>query len=146
MPSEQDITLQTVHRLRDHGLRSTQARRLVLGALLRADSARSAQQLEPASRLDRVTLYRTLKAFEAAGLVHTMVDSDGVKRFVACAPDSCCEQRAHHHEHAHFECSDCGRTTCLPESSAQLPALRLPSGFRLDRTSVLLTGRCASCV
>jgi Fur family transcriptional regulator, ferric uptake regulator len=69
-PTVEDA-LQTV---RDHGLRASAARRLVLQALLAADGPMSAEQIAGGiggrvARSDLASVYRNLETFEEVGLV-----------------------------------------------------------------------------
>ena len=49
-------------------------------------------------KMDRITLYRVLNDFEEAGLVHKVIDPQGVAHFALCK-DGCLH--GHHHDRLH---------------------------------------------
>lgn len=120
-------------------LRITPARIAVLQALKRAKRPLSHADVESAlpSRLDRVTVYRTLESFVEAGLAVRTVGADRIGRFAFL------DASAAHHEHAHFLCDDCGRSICLPTPVPQ-PA-SLPKGFAVTSTDLSFHGHCSDC-
>ena len=128
--------------LRAHALRSTPARRAVLALLRGRERAVSAPELEGAVDSDRVTVYRTLSAFEEAGLVHRVHDGSGAEKYALCADH--CSPAGHVDEHAHFRCDDCGQTECLPAAGAP-PAPPLPAGYEVAERILTYVGRCAAC-
>lgn len=126
------------------GLRKTNARVEIIafmdeqeGALALADLERSLLHLA-----DRATLYRTLKSFEEAGVVHKVVDPSGVLRYALCQ-ESCQTDEAHQHAHAHFSCTSCGKMICLEE--LDLPPMKLPEGYLAEEAQLVFTGVCKSC-
>lgn len=128
--------------LRAAGLRATPARLAVLRLLREARTPLAHAEIE--RRLareeappDRVTLYRVLEAFVAAGLVAKAVDRRGVARFSAFAT------QAQHQAHVHFHCTGCGGVFCLKD--APPPPPKLPRGFRLETAEYDLSGICARC-
>jgi Fur family ferric uptake transcriptional regulator/Fur family zinc uptake transcriptional regulator len=128
--------------LRAAGLRRTRARQAILDVLQGADRPLSHQEIarEPAiRRLDRVTLYRTLKTLQNAGLLHRIQGVDGVWRFRSHAPRSGrCGG-----DHIHFLCLVCNRMSCLPEQP--LPWVRAPEGAEVFGKQLVVYGRCAGC-
>jgi Fur family ferric uptake transcriptional regulator len=126
-------------RLRQTGLRRTRGRRAVLAALLGAGRALSHGQIMArmrSGRFDRVSVYRALDAFVAAGLVHA-VAAGGASRLFELA-DRCTGAQCH----PHFTCRVCRRTSCLP--GVRLPLAR-PRGWRIERQKVYLEGVCPRC-
>lgn len=129
--------------LRRHLLRSTPARRAVVAHLRARDSAATAAELERVVDADRVTTYRTLRAFEERGLVHRIRDAGAAgDRFALCG--TACGPQGHAHAHAHFHCADCDQTFCLAEASAPVPPV-LPEGYTFDDAQLTYRGRCAGC-
>ena len=129
--------------LKAHQLRNTTMRRLVLELFLEAGhKALSSSDLESAlENPDRITLYRTLKTFEQKGLVHQAIDGSGTTKYAFCQDH--CTEHAHHDDHAHFHCSDCGKTICL-EGNVQ-SNIQVPDGFKIQQKHFVLEGTCADC-
>jgi Fur family transcriptional regulator, ferric uptake regulator len=124
-------------------LRKTGARLAILEFL---QSARGASALSDLERdlgqvADRATLYRTLITFEEHGLVHRVVDPEGVVRYALCGTD--CHTQDHNHAHVHFSCSQCGQLLCLSET--HLPAIALPPGFQPQGLQLVFHGLCDHC-
>ncbi|TXB64505.1 transcriptional repressor [Phaeodactylibacter luteus] len=132
-----------IRRLEAHQLRKTAFRKEVLELFIAAKGvALSNQDLEgQLENPDRITLYRTLKAFEDKGLIHLAVDSGGVSRYALCSSD--CTAHAHHDQHAHFHCLECGKTICL-EGEVVIRA-KAPEGYEVARENLVLEGTCAKC-
>lgn len=125
-------------------LRVTQPRRLIMQLLAQSEAALSQFELEREleGHVDRVTIYRTLKAFEEAGIVHRISDSDGVAKFALCL-EECSKGSSHSHNHAHFHCTACGNTFCLNSVRVQMPSL--PSGYKATETTLIVSGLCNHC-
>ena len=143
MPAAADPVLLALHR---HGVRRTPMRQAVLGILLRSPFALARadieQQLPVAT--DRITLYRTLRTFEAKGLVHRVLDHSDTMRYAACAdalpPDVALPAAA---THVHLKCTACQHIYCL--SQVAVPAVTLPAQYRVVRGDHLLLGLCEQC-
>lgn len=130
-------------RLRHHGLRGTAARRDVLSVFeANAQRALSSSDVEESlSTIDRITLYRTLRSFEEAGLIHQVADGTGKVKFALCGHQ--CGEQEHHDTHAHFRCVVCGNTNCL--HAVTIPELRLPKDYQMNDAQLVITGVCANC-
>jgi Fur family transcriptional regulator, ferric uptake regulator len=129
--------------LREHGLRVTSVREKVLQIFLDAgQTALSNADIEKHfDRLDRITLYRTLRTFEEKGLIHQVVDNSNTPKYAACSDH--CEEHDHHDDHAHFHCVKCEKTICL--EGTVLPAVIPPSGFKVAEKHMVLSGTCDAC-
>ncbi|GAB2779568.1 transcriptional repressor [Rhabdobacter roseus] len=129
--------------LKDHNLRTTTCRTEVLGTFLNKEVALSHGDLEGAlgDQFDRVTIYRTLKTFLEKGIIHKVLDDEGV-RYALCKDR--CTEHDHHHDHIHFKCTNCGQTNCL--ENVHIPAVQLPDGYRANELNLLIQGRCPECV
>ena len=131
-----------VQQIRDKGLKATPARQLVYGELTRSHMAYSHAELEALFiDMDRVTLYRILKDFEDAGLVHKVFDTQGSTRFAIC--HHTCPGKHHAENHVHFNCNDCGKMFCL--QAVQTPEINIPSGFKVAGMHTLIYGSCEKC-
>jgi Fur family ferric uptake transcriptional regulator len=127
--------------------RPTAARLAVLDILLATTTALTHTEIAAAAReagaeLDRVTLYRVLDWLVEKGLAHKIAGEDRVWRFNAMAGDE--HGLAGTHEHAHFQCSRCGRLYCLDDLHPVF-AFTLPAGFRCDHAELTLRGLCPEC-
>ena len=129
--------------LKEHGLKITAVREKVLQLFMKAGhTALSNADIEKHfERLDRITLYRTLRTFESKGLIHQVIDNSGTPKFAYCYDD--CEAHDHHDDHAHFHCVKCEKTVCLEDTN--LPAVETPSGFKVEEKHLVLSGTCDAC-
>ncbi len=116
-------------------------RQLVLKALTDQKTALSLSELEQKfDRVDRVTLYRTLKTFEENKLIHSIDDGTGSTKYALC--QEACE--CHSDDlHVHFHCVKCGQTYCLHD--IHIPDIPLPQGFSLENVNMVVKGICANC-
>ena len=128
--------------IRDKGLKATPARIDVIKVLGSTQLAYSHAELELLfDDMDRVTLYRILKDFEDAGLVHKIMDIDGVTRFALCRHS--CPDGTHSDDHIHFNCQECHKMYCLEK--IQAPLLKIPPGFKALGSHTLVYGLCRDC-
>lgn len=85
---------------------------------------------------DRVTLYRALDWLVEQGIAQRIASGERAWRFEM--------RRSGDHRHAHFHCERCGQILCLEDVPAPAEA-RLPAGFAVERTELVLHGACAEC-
>ena len=100
---------------------------------------------EAGAAVNKVTVYRMLDRFAAAGLLHKQVDAARVTRY-ALAPQG--EEGAA----PRFECDDCHRQFRLSEGSAKVQtALKqvlqalATAGHESLAVDIAVRGRCAGC-
>lgn len=128
--------------LKSHELRVTPVRSQVLEVFLESDVALSNQDIElEFDNLDRITLYRTLKAFEDKGIIHKAIDGTSVAKYALCDQD--CNVHHHHDEHIHFHCNSCGNTFCVDE--IKVPEIPTPTGFQITSMNIVMNGTCEKC-
>lgn len=128
--------------LREKGLKATPVRLKALELLCGSNQAFTHTDLERTlDKVDRITLYRVLKDFEEAGIVHKVMDLDGVTRYGVCRDT--CPHATHVDEHAHFSCGVCHKVYCLEKSAT--PSVNLPAGFRPSAIQTMVHGTCRNC-
>jgi len=138
---EQQTEIKTL--LQGRKLRITQARLDVLQHLVAAgDSAITSQEIEHNLKgIDRITLYRILKAFEEVGLIHSIADGSGKTKYALCSTK--CTDGDHQHDHIHFHCRVCETTTCLEQ---KIPGtLQLPAKYSVEGMEFVVRGICDAC-
>jgi Fur family ferric uptake transcriptional regulator len=132
-----------MHTLKKHGLRETTFRKLLLNNFEQAKHALNLEELR--SKLpedtDRITLYRTLQSFEQSGLIHSIPDTEGNKKYALCLDP--CDTHGHNHSHAHFTCQKCQTTWCLDHWA--LPPLNDNRISAIATADLIVTGTCAQC-
>lgn len=128
--------------LKEHDLRNTSCREDVLAILSQNNTALSHGEIEREldNRFDRVTIYRTLKTFVDKGIIHKVLDEEGL-RYAVCKDQ--CQGHQHHHDHIHFKCTSCGLTNCIDNIS--IPEVTLPTGYQRLETNLLIQGTCPLC-
>jgi Fur family ferric uptake transcriptional regulator len=129
--------------LQKNNLRKTPMRVGILEMLLNTQAAVSKRFIEDhlGATSDRVTVYRTLKTFEDAGIIHSVMDFDGDTKYALCSTD--CEAGHHHDGHVHFHCSKCGKTQCLDD--LPLPGIPESRGLHIEEIQIIAKGICADC-
>ncbi len=117
----------------------TSARVLVLNTLLNAPLPLSHPEIQKkiAEPIDRVTIYRVLDWLTTQGFAHSVISPDKTRRFKA---------NTHHtqHQHAHFECTNCGQVYCLDKADDAI-ASSLPERFTITNVHLSIIGICANC-
>ena len=128
--------------LRQRGLRWTPQRRAILEVLASAAGhVTAAELLERCRAVDPEvtgsTVYRTLDALEALGLVVHSHGKDGREEYHVAPKE----------EHAHLACETCGSTWEVGsgEISALLDQLESAREFSVSVSHLTISGICASC-
>lgn len=133
---------EVVDLLREHKLRKTPGRIDVLDTFREHDFALGHKDIEQAlgNKYDRVTLYRIMSNFEDCGLIHRVLDGENATKYALCHAN--CNDHAHHDNHLHFGCTQCGKTYCL---DFEIPRVSLPANYELEELQILAKGLCAQC-
>jgi len=92
-------------------------------------------------KVERTTIYRTLKTFENNGLVHKIDDGSGIAKFALCEDQCNCDLETD--LHLHFHCTNCNETICLTEQ--KIPHINLPQGFKAIDANLVVKGICNKC-
>jgi Fur family ferric uptake transcriptional regulator len=142
--------------LKRYKIRNTAVRRAVLEFLDRSPHAVTHAQIEEqiGQSFDRVTLYRTLHAFEEQHLIHKILSDSGAWAYALCrdcvhehehklSAEKAAHQHSHNHDHVHFKCETCQHTFCLQQTA--IPVINLPSGYQAKDWQLLVTGVCEAC-
>jgi Fur family transcriptional regulator, ferric uptake regulator len=121
--------------------RNTAARSAILELINQSSVALSqpAIQHKLNGLCDRVTIYRVLERLLDDGLIHKIVNVNGVVNYAAC--NSCNHNHSHDHEHIHFSCRIYSELICLD----QVISFALPSGFKAEETFFTISGVCKNC-
>lgn len=130
--------------LKRNGLKFTENRRVILNQFILTDYALSYSDLDSMikRKLNKVTIYRTLKSFEENGIIHEVVDGSSQVKYSLCNSGSCSSEH-HNDTHIHFKCNDCEKTYCIDD--IMIPQIKLPREFELESQSVFIQGKCEKC-
>ena len=150
--SDTPRVLAAVGRLRAAGERVTPARRAVLRVIDAADAADehlTAEQIgtrvaRDAPEVHRATLYRTLTSLTELGILqHVHLGGSATVYHL----DAAVERAVHRHDHAHVQCSVCGRVQDVPADVLDDARRRVRErlGFELDTSHAALLGTCRDC-
>jgi Fur family ferric uptake transcriptional regulator len=128
--------------LKNHGIRLTGIRKKVLELFLTSPKALSNEDIENGvNKLDRITLYRTLKTFEENGIIHKIPNSGNAPLYAICQDD--CTEHQHLDSHGHFHCLQCGKTVCMDHTD--VPQVKVPEGYVIEQKHLILEGKCDAC-
>ena len=130
--------------LKKHGLKFTENRKVILEQFISTNYALSYNEIDSLiqKKIDKVTVYRTLKSFEENGIIHQVIDGSNQIKYALCNSVSCSPSQ-HNDTHIHFKCDYCEKTYCLNDISA--PELVLPKGYSIAKQNVFIQGRCQNC-
>lgn len=127
--------------LREQEGRVTATRRFVVEALVRTGDHRTvddvlAEVREEHPDMAASTVYRTLEALEAVGVVHRVGLSGGAAQWHLST-----------HAHQHLLCESCGRVIEVSASTVRSlrDRLRREHGFVLDVSHFAIPGWCEEC-
>lgn len=139
-PTHLAVERQAESLLKGMGPRQTGPRKRILMFLLEQDCA--VTRMEILNRMQgepvgSATLHRVLAWLTINGLAHRIACADQSLRFSA-------NRQARQHEHAHFQCMQCGSVICLHEVA--LPTnVAVPPGFKGHEIDFLVKGTCPHC-
>lgn len=129
--------------IRDKGLRRTPQREAILRVFLGIEKHLSIDELYKIlkrrnSKIGYVTVYRTMKVLEKAGLCNEIDFGDGISRF---------EHQYGHGHHDHLVCLKCGSYTEVinPEIEKLQDELAKENRFVPSRHKLQIFGRCKKC-
>ncbi len=129
--------------LKEANLKLTPTRRRILKVFRKYPFALSYNDINDSvkEKLDKVTIYRTLKTFEEKGIIHQVLDTSSQVKYALC--NSSCSKHEHQDAHIHFKCTSCHQTYCIEDR--EIPSVPLPKGFTEVHSSMLVEGICKDC-
>ena len=131
-----------VQLLESKGIRPTAMRLMTYRRLAELEVAISLGDLEKEFKVsERSTLFRTMKTFEAKGVVHQIEDGTGVIKYALCEEN--CECEVGNDLHLHFHCNNCNETVCLTDH--KIPHISLPDGYITEDINLVVKGICEKC-
>lgn len=89
---------------------------------------------------NRITLYRTIKVFIEKGIIHEIALNGNESNYAICKEE--CDTVAHHHQHIHFKCKECGIIFCVELD--EFPTIILPK-YKIEQLEIQATGLCQDC-
>ena len=92
------------------------------------------------SKIDRVTLYRTLKTLVAKNIIHKIEVNELITCYNFFNPE---EIEDHNPDHAHFHCNKCEKVICLHDYVNETKPL--PNGYIQSKTNIVIEGVCKFC-
>ena len=115
---------------------------IILEMITQSSAAMSHNEIQTVleDSCNRVTIYRILDRLVEDGLLHKIVDTNGVSKFAAC--HQCSHKQIHAHNHVHFSCSVCHKVTCLEDL---IPAFEMPPNYTVTEMNFVVSGICAGC-
>lgn len=132
------MTMDTIKNiLRKNGFRVTDPRMNILQILeLSGCKPQTAENIRKTSKLDKVTVYRTLESFVEKNLVSRIEFGDGVTRYEIL--------HGHHH---HIVCTECGITADVENcmEAKKVKELESKTGFIVSSHSLEFFGLCKNC-
>ena len=139
------------------GLKSTKSRLAVASILAQNNQPLTHLDLlkQLPNQFDRVTLYRILDWLLQHKVIHRIAGEDRAWRFqlntsqktnnnVSFRPVISKKQAIKQHNHAHFQCADCGQIFCLENVYPKI-SHDLPMHFLVDSIELNIKGKCANC-
>lgn len=123
-------------------IRVTAMRLLIYKFLANKQVAVTLSDIENAfAKVDRTTLYRTIKTFEENIIVHQIDDGTGITKYALCEQGCKCDIK--NDLHLHFHCNNCNETVCLTEH--KIPQIKVPVGFVSENVNLVVKGICNKC-
>lgn len=123
--------------------RKTRTQDFVLDEFHKADKALSQSDILKIlkDKVNRVTIYRILDRFESKGILHKLIDGEGVAKYALCK--NCKhEAKRHNHNHIHFNCSKCREVTCIEQAPIKY---EMPKEYLIEKINFNVIGICPKC-
>ncbi|MDO9205363.1 MAG: transcriptional repressor [Methylotenera sp.] len=128
------------------GLKPTRARIAVLSTLAEASSAISHSEIlvrmSHHKEFDRVTIYRVLDWLTEHHLIHKISGDNRAWKF-QISQNTLAGQ--HTHQHAHLQCSACGKVICIHELEPHFPS-KILAKYHVESIDINIKGLCPDCI
>ncbi len=122
--------------LKSHHINHTSAREQLLQALYNREPLTRQEIIKTASfKLNRITLYRTLREFVNKNVIVRIQDDNGADRYFLNYVDK--------KDHIHFKCIHCGKLYSFPNQTFNYKSL--PKGYIAKEKKLFITGICNKC-
>jgi Fur family ferric uptake transcriptional regulator len=130
--------------LKPYGLKLTLTRLGLIEIFLCNDTALTYAELLRLTHevFDRVSVYRTLKTFEEAGIIHRIVGGGNSPSYALSHLGKPVKE-PNHPQHLHFSCIKCNCIYCLDDQ--QVPSVTLPDIYEVHSLSMIVIGICRNC-
>ena len=121
--------------------RNTKTVKLLLELFDKENNALSVVDLVSilSQEMNKTTVYRILQRLEEAGILHSFIDKDGLKRYAK--GDQRTSSSGNQITHPHFLCEECGISTCLP---LKISTPSIPN-YVIKSSEQLYLGQCKDC-
>ena len=121
--------------------RNTKTVKLLLELFDKENNALSVVDLVSilSQEMNKTTVYRILQRLEEAGILHSFIDKDGLKRYAK--GDQRTSSSGNQITHPHFLCEECGISTCLP---LKISTPSIPN-YIIKSSEQLYLGQCKDC-
>ncbi len=128
--------------LRSHRLHITPIRLSVLTVFYKKNTCLSHEDIQRAlqHRLDRVSVYRTLRIFVKKGILNCIPTSGNSNMYALHDFGSTDGQTV---QHALFICERCGMV--YPLKVADIRVTELPGNFTVKQFDIVMNGKCGDC-
>ncbi|HLS70397.1 MAG TPA: transcriptional repressor [Chitinophagaceae bacterium] len=126
-----------------HNLRKTKLRKAVFDILKEANMGLSHQEISKQVHFDfdRVSLFRTLSQFEKVGIIHKILDLQGVANYALTFPISDNNKCL-----THFICEKCSGILCVDEEFIKIQDFQLKyKELAIKDVEITLKGICKKC-
>ena len=127
-------------RIVEAGLRPTLQRKVVFGALLDEPNHPTVDEIflrakHAKPNISMATVYNCLAALQKCNLVKQVNMDLAATRF---CPNM--------HEHAHFQCEECGKVTDFDGAAkTESAGIKVPPGYKVHHVEMSIRGLCSDC-
>ena len=90
--------------------------------------------------MNKTTVYRILERLEKSNIIHSFNDKQGKKKYAK--NNIITDNSKNSKQHSHFECQDCGLTSCI-EISISIPII---PNHQIKDSEHLFIGQCKDCL